>query len=1137
MIRGMSETTNPETRPWSRFKDAEPVDAGWYELRVSPPQWTNETGAAPDQQPKEERAYLFRGAGETIGTRWHVRRPGWLMARSLAEIDCYPEEATWRLALEDVEAPSWPSDRTWIRFGDRQPPQNGCYEVMWSHLQDPTDMEARRVWLRETDLADLGQRWIVRFSSDGEERRLSDVDADPADVRWRPITASSPVQAPRMSARRDAVERMLVVQLIAEHGLLPDVEHKQWILDQVMRLMLGDEYQGWLELYEQGAGVPWPRGIEPGAPPSNESAGSQAAEMQGEPQAVEQVSFDAAIDRGIELLQQELDQVACIEGVILELVQVLSRRAGAALVTSYGDNDPRIDLDRFVKMRGEKLMRICRRRSRRDGSLFYTVSRRGFQSETIHDAETMRRIVNQVLSMPVASALISKLSRKKEAIIAAFESGTPEQGNQIPPAGAPANQVSITCRQAQRVDRVLLVNVSANGADGLDMVGDDTPIEELPEMQRLRAETGDVFIDSLVEQGLTEPATAKLLVCVVLGSQTRIVSSDDARTRHFHGSPYDDLCRAHVGFSDTGLWVVQIRLLERAEDVSVRRRATAGEATRFAAGANPFVPVPSLDEAPLAAAPTGGVDSPFPVVPPASWSERARWLDLVSKCRDPLEWKAVVRAAADQDPDVVLVQAGRDAAGYYGTYSAAAAQLMADAPRAVLALLNALLEAEEKLQRSRDSAGTACEALDRILVDASGLALHGLTVSIDEVRQALARGNSLSLELVPDDPDEREAIENAFISSLWNRYASHMPVGSMDELIEEMVGRGCTQGRRQALDEIWLCSGPKTGERASSAPEVGHALIDIGRERALHDLLDRAGVDVQGDTMTEDVVFKALGLPQFMFSKLIPHHAAPAAASDTNDSADTHQGQQPITNLVELRSHLALQIADPMLELLQGRGGAVERLGKVLRRMAENQLLELTPKHYDDAIQEGVLDLALDGETIEGRHRTIVTRSMRLMFFMYDRSESIVSQYQDLVRWMAVLIQPKDTTAVTYVANRGGNELLVMLGRLATETMEIREKVTGREVAADLTELMAWCRDSWPALTAVGRAPTDADWATYLSKLPAPRGPISTRAVLMAGGLLAHHILARSTPEITNGAYRRFLAELRAHEQSGAATA
>jgi hypothetical protein len=49
-----------------------------------------------------------------------------------------------------------------------------------------------------------------------------------------------------------------IIDVIVENGHIEGAHHKQWVIDQVLRAALGDEYNGWIAENEQ-----WGQGIAP----------------------------------------------------------------------------------------------------------------------------------------------------------------------------------------------------------------------------------------------------------------------------------------------------------------------------------------------------------------------------------------------------------------------------------------------------------------------------------------------------------------------------------------------------------------------------------------------------------------------------------------------------------------------------------------------------------------------------------------------------------------------------------------------------------------------------------------------------------------------------------------------------------
>jgi hypothetical protein len=52
------------------------------------------------------------------------------------------------------------------------------------------------------------------------------------------------------------------VYLIERYSDLGGIHHKQWLLDQLMRTLLEEKYEGWVESYKE-KGHCWDEGIAP----------------------------------------------------------------------------------------------------------------------------------------------------------------------------------------------------------------------------------------------------------------------------------------------------------------------------------------------------------------------------------------------------------------------------------------------------------------------------------------------------------------------------------------------------------------------------------------------------------------------------------------------------------------------------------------------------------------------------------------------------------------------------------------------------------------------------------------------------------------------------------------------------------
>jgi len=51
--------------------------------------------------------------------------------------------------------------------------------------------------------------------------------------------------------------------LILEDGGIDGGHHKQWVLDQVLRILAGSEYKNLIAIYESGGEYEWDTGIAP----------------------------------------------------------------------------------------------------------------------------------------------------------------------------------------------------------------------------------------------------------------------------------------------------------------------------------------------------------------------------------------------------------------------------------------------------------------------------------------------------------------------------------------------------------------------------------------------------------------------------------------------------------------------------------------------------------------------------------------------------------------------------------------------------------------------------------------------------------------------------------------------------------
>lgn len=57
------------------------------------------------------------------------------------------------------------------------------------------------------------------------------------------------------------------LEMIFDYGGIDGAHHKQWVLDQVVRILAGEDYDKWIKLYEGGEDGPhtysWDTGIAP----------------------------------------------------------------------------------------------------------------------------------------------------------------------------------------------------------------------------------------------------------------------------------------------------------------------------------------------------------------------------------------------------------------------------------------------------------------------------------------------------------------------------------------------------------------------------------------------------------------------------------------------------------------------------------------------------------------------------------------------------------------------------------------------------------------------------------------------------------------------------------------------------------
>lgn len=56
------------------------------------------------------------------------------------------------------------------------------------------------------------------------------------------------------------------IRLIEQYGMIDGGHHKQWLLDQILRVLLAEHYDGWVQeynAYENSTYLPWDIGIAP----------------------------------------------------------------------------------------------------------------------------------------------------------------------------------------------------------------------------------------------------------------------------------------------------------------------------------------------------------------------------------------------------------------------------------------------------------------------------------------------------------------------------------------------------------------------------------------------------------------------------------------------------------------------------------------------------------------------------------------------------------------------------------------------------------------------------------------------------------------------------------------------------------
>ena len=62
---------------------------------------------------------------------------------------------------------------------------------------------------------------------------------------------------------RDSERINEAINIIGRYGNCDGGSHKQWVLDQVLRVLLGDEYEDWRCDYSSGGEYEWDEGVPP----------------------------------------------------------------------------------------------------------------------------------------------------------------------------------------------------------------------------------------------------------------------------------------------------------------------------------------------------------------------------------------------------------------------------------------------------------------------------------------------------------------------------------------------------------------------------------------------------------------------------------------------------------------------------------------------------------------------------------------------------------------------------------------------------------------------------------------------------------------------------------------------------------
>ena len=69
-------------------------------------------------------------------------------------------------------------------------------------------------------------------------------------------------------AREECIERLAqqkddALSLLHRYGGIDGGHHKEWLLDQVLRALTGDQYENWVHDWSEGGEYEWPEGIAP----------------------------------------------------------------------------------------------------------------------------------------------------------------------------------------------------------------------------------------------------------------------------------------------------------------------------------------------------------------------------------------------------------------------------------------------------------------------------------------------------------------------------------------------------------------------------------------------------------------------------------------------------------------------------------------------------------------------------------------------------------------------------------------------------------------------------------------------------------------------------------------------------------